>query len=71
MESHGAPGGVNAEGTKSLGMIGRDMEKQIIAQTPIGRIGQPQNIAKITVFLASKNSGWMTGERLQGSGGLR
>lgn len=48
-----------------------NLEKQIVAQTPLGRIGQPQDIANIAVFLASDDSGWMTGERLQGSGGLR
>lgn len=66
-----APGGVNTEGAVTLGMIGSDMEKSIVAQTPLGRIGQPQDIAKIALFLASDDSGWMTGERLQGSGGLR
>lgn len=66
-----APGGVNTEGAQALGMIGSDMEKQIIAQTPMGRIGQPEDIAKIALFLASDDSGWMTGERLQGAGGLR
>lgn len=66
-----APGGVNTEGARTLGMIGSDMEKQIVAQTPLGRIGQPQDIAKIALFLASDDSGWMTGERVQGSGGLR
>lgn len=66
-----APGGVNTEGAQTLGMIGSEMETQIIAQTPLGRIGQPQDIAKIALFLASDDSGWMTGERLQGSGGLR
>ncbi|MBO9666132.1 MAG: glucose 1-dehydrogenase [Bdellovibrio sp.] len=66
-----APGGVETEGSITLGMIGSDMEKQIVAQTPLGRIGQPQDIAKIALFLASDDSGWVTGERIQGSGGLR
>ncbi len=66
-----APGGVETEGSKTLGMIGSDMEKQIVAQTPLGRIGQPQDIAKVALFLASDDSGWLTGERLQASGGLR
>ncbi|KYG66476.1 oxidoreductase [Bdellovibrio bacteriovorus] len=66
-----APGGVDTEGAKTLGMIGSDMEKQIVAQTPLGRIGQPQDIAKIATFLASDDSAWVTGERIQGSGGLR
>ncbi|WP_413292348.1 SDR family NAD(P)-dependent oxidoreductase [Bdellovibrio sp. HCB185ZH] len=66
-----APGGVETEGSKTLGMIGSDMEKNIVAQTPLGRIGQPQDIAKIALFLASDDSGWITGERIQGAGGLR
>ena len=66
-----APGGVNTEGAKTMGMIGSDMEKQIVSQTPLGRIGQPQDIAKIAVFLASEDAAWVTGERIQGSGGLR
>lgn len=66
-----APGGVHTEGSVTLGMIGSDMEKNIVAQTPLGRIGQPQDIAKIAVFLASDDSGWITGERIHGSGGLR
>jgi 3-oxoacyl-[acyl-carrier protein] reductase len=66
-----APGGVDTEGSQALGMIGGDMEKQIVAQTPLGRIGQPEDIAKIAVFLASDDAGWITGERIHGSGGLR
>lgn len=66
-----APGGVNTEGAVTLGMIGSDMEKHIVSQTPLGRIGQPQDIANIALFLASDDSAWITGERLQGSGGLR
>ena len=66
-----APGGVETEGSITLGMIGSDMEKNIVAQTPLGRIGQPQDIAKIALFLGSDDSAWVTGERIQGSGGLR
>jgi 3-oxoacyl-[acyl-carrier protein] reductase len=66
-----APGGVNTEGAQTLGMIGSDMEKHIVAQTPLGRIGQPEDIAKIAVFLGSDDAGWVTGERILGSGGLR
>lgn len=66
-----APGGVDTEGARTLGMIGSDMEKQIVAQTPLGRIGQPQDIAKIALFLASDDSGWLTGERILAAGGLR
>ncbi|WP_413559003.1 SDR family NAD(P)-dependent oxidoreductase [Bdellovibrio sp. HCB209] len=66
-----APGGVETEGSITLGMIGSDMEKNIVAQTPLGRIGQPQDIAKIALFLGSDDSAWVTGERIQGAGGLR
>ena len=66
-----APGGIETEGSIKLGMIGSDLEKQIVAQTPLGRIGQPQDIAKIALFLASDDSGWVTGERIHGSGGYR
>ena len=52
-------------------MIGSDMQKNLETQTPLGRIGQPEDIAPIAVFLASGDSGWMTGETLLASGGLR
>ena len=66
-----APGGVETEGTHSVGMIGSDFEKQIVADTPLGRIGQPDDIARVAVFLASDNARWLTGERITASGGLR
>jgi 3-oxoacyl-[acyl-carrier protein] reductase len=66
-----APGGVETEGLHALGVIGSDFEKQMVADTPLGRLGQPDDIAKVAVFLASDDSGWLTGERLQASGGLR
>ncbi|WP_395683140.1 SDR family NAD(P)-dependent oxidoreductase [Dokdonella sp.] len=65
------PGGVETEGTHAAGIIGSDFEKQIVAQTPLGRLGQPADIASIAVFLASADSGWMTGESLLVSGGMR
>ena len=65
------PGGVETEGTHTAGVIGSDMEKQLIAQTPLGRIGQPGDIGTIAVFLASADSGWLTGELLLASGGMR
>ncbi|WP_395017362.1 SDR family NAD(P)-dependent oxidoreductase [Dongia sp.] len=64
-----APGGVETEGSRALGMIGGDVEKQLVAATPLGRIGQPDDIGKIAVFLASDRSGWVTGERLVAAGG--
>jgi 3-oxoacyl-[acyl-carrier protein] reductase len=65
-----APGGVETEGTHTMGLIGSDMEQQFIAQTPLGRMGQPEDIARVAVFLASPDSGWLTGERIAASGGL-
>ena len=65
------PGMVETEGAHTAGVIGSDFQKQIEAQTPLGRIGQPGDIAPIAVFLASADSGWLTGETLLASGGLR
>jgi 3-oxoacyl-[acyl-carrier protein] reductase len=66
-----SPGVVETEGTHSSGVVGSDFETAAVAQTPLGRIGQPRDIAAIAVFLASEDSGWLTGERLIASGGLR
>jgi 3-oxoacyl-[acyl-carrier protein] reductase len=65
------PGVVETEGTHSGGVIGSDFEKAAIARTPLGRIGQPGDIASIAVFLASEDSAWLTGEQLLATGGLR
>ena len=65
-----APGGVETEGTHSAGVVGSDFEKQMVAQTPLGRFGQPDDIAQVAVFLASDDSGWLTGERITASGGF-
>ena len=66
-----APGGVETEGTHSAGIIGSDFEKAMIAGTPLGRLGQPDDIARVAVFLASDESGWLTGERISAAGGFR
>jgi 3-oxoacyl-[acyl-carrier protein] reductase len=66
-----APGGVETEGTHEIGMVGSDFEKQIVASTPLGRLGQPDDIAQVAVFLASDASKWLTGERIAASGGYR
>jgi 3-oxoacyl-[acyl-carrier protein] reductase len=66
-----SPGGVDTEGAQSAGIIGSDFEKQIVARTPLGRIGQPDDIARVAVFLASAESQWMTGEILVAAGGLQ
>ena len=65
------PGMVETEGVHTNGFIGSDFQKQLEAQTPLGRIAQPEDIAPIAVFLASADSGWLTGETLLASGGLR
>jgi len=65
------PGMVETEGTHTAGVIGSDFQKGFEAQTPLGRIAQPEDIAPIAVFLASQASGWLTGETLLASGGLR
>ena len=67
------PGLVETEGAKTAGVTGPDseMEKWIIPITPLGRIGQPGDIAAIAVFLASDDSGWLTGEHLLATGGVR
>ncbi len=62
---------VETEGTHTAGFIGSDFEKQLAAQAPLGRIGQPGDIASIATFLASNDSAWLTGETVVASGGLR
>jgi 3-oxoacyl-[acyl-carrier protein] reductase len=65
------PGMVESEGLHAAGIAESDFRKQTEAQTPLGRIGQPQDIAPAAVFLASQESAWITGETLYISGGLR
>ena len=65
------PGMVETEGVRSAGITESDFRKQVEAQTPLGRIGQPQDVAPAAVFLASSDSAWITGETLYVSGGLR
>ncbi len=65
------PGMVETEGTHTAGFIGSDFQKNIEAEAPLGRIGQADDIAPIAVFLASGDSGWLTGELLIASGGMR
>ena len=63
------PGMVETEGVRTAGFLGTDLHKQVIAQTPLGRVAQPQDIASVAVFLASADSGWISGETLLVSGG--
>lgn len=65
-----APGVTDTEGNHTAGIIGGDLEKQMVANTPLGRTGQPEDIAKVAVFLASDDAGWVTGERITVAGGL-
>ncbi len=65
------PGIVETEGSRSAGFIGSPQEALFVSQTPLGRTGQPDDIADIAVFLASDASRWLTGEKLIASGGLR
>jgi 3-oxoacyl-[acyl-carrier protein] reductase len=65
------PGMVETEGTHAAGITDSDFRKQTEARTPLGRIGQPQDVASAAVFLASPDGGWITDETFYISGGLR
>ena len=65
------PGLVQTEGVESAGFHEGDMRKMVESQTPLGRIGQPADIAPAAVFFASDDSSWITGETLVISGGMR
>jgi 3-oxoacyl-[acyl-carrier protein] reductase len=65
------PGLVETEGTHTAGITESDFRKQIESQTPLGRIGQPQDIASAVLFLASSDASWITGESFYVGGGLR
>jgi 3-oxoacyl-[acyl-carrier protein] reductase len=65
------PGLIETEGVHAAGVIGSDLQKHAEAATPLGRIGQPQDIGTVATFLASADSGWITGEILNVAGGFR
>lgn len=65
------PGLIETEGTTTGGIMGSDFEKESAKTTPLGRIGQVGDVAKVAVFLASDDSGWLTGERIYAGGGAR
>ena len=65
------PGMIETEGVHTAGFLGTDFHKKLLETTPLGRIGQPDDIAKAALFLASDDSGWVTGETLIVSGGNR
>jgi len=66
-----SPGGVNTEGAQDVGMIGSDMEKYLVSTTPLGRIGMPDDIGRVAVFLASDDAQWVSGESIRVAGGWR
>jgi 3-oxoacyl-[acyl-carrier protein] reductase len=65
------PGMVESEGAHAAGVIGSPMQANVEQTAPLGRIGQPEDVAKVAVFLASDEAGWLTGERISASGGHR
>jgi 3-oxoacyl-[acyl-carrier protein] reductase len=65
------PSLTETQGTHSAGMLATDFEAGIVAQTPLGRLGQPQDIADVVAFVASDDARWLTGERIIAGGGLR
>ncbi len=65
------PGMIETEGLHAAGAAEGDLRKNVEATTPLGRIGQPQDIATVATFLASADSGWITGETFLVSGGFR
>jgi len=65
------PGMVETEGLRAAGVIGTDFHKKAVADTPLGRIGQPDDIATIATFLASDESTWLSGQTIHASGGAR
>jgi 3-oxoacyl-[acyl-carrier protein] reductase len=64
------PGVVETEGSHAAGFIGSDAETNLVAKTPLGRTGQPEDISKVVVFLASDDAAWITGEKISVSGGI-
>jgi len=65
------PGMVETEGAHALGIPESDFRKQVEAQTPLGRIGQPDDIGPAAVYFASSDSAWVTGQTLHVAGGFR
>lgn len=66
-----SPGMVQTEGWYAAGFAESDMRKQVEAQTPLGRLGKPEDIAPAAVFFASPDSAWISGETLLIAGGYR
>jgi 3-oxoacyl-[acyl-carrier protein] reductase len=64
-----SPGFTETEGSRAVGIFGTEFERQMIANTPLGRVGQPDDIAPVAVFLASDEAHWITGESIRVAGG--
>jgi 3-oxoacyl-[acyl-carrier protein] reductase len=65
------PGMIITEGVQAAGLVGGDFEKEAVQRTPLGRVGQPQDIASIAAFLASDESAWVNGQAIHAAGGFR
>ena len=61
---------IETEGTQSRGIIGSEKHQTAVKLTPLGRIGQPDDIGRIAVFLASDDSYWLTGQIITAAGGM-
>jgi 3-oxoacyl-[acyl-carrier protein] reductase len=66
-----APGGTDTEGARAAGFVGTDAEAAMVAQIPLGRMGRPEDIGPVAVFLASEDARWITGDIIFASGGHR
>jgi len=66
-----SPGLTETEGARGLGVVGSEFARQTVANTPLARTGQPDDIAPVAVFLASDDAHWVTGESLRVAGGLK
>lgn len=66
-----SPSLTETEGTHSAGMLASEFEAGIVTQTPLGRLGQPQDIADVVAFVASDDARWVTGDKISAGGGLR
>jgi 3-oxoacyl-[acyl-carrier protein] reductase len=65
------PGMVVTEGVQTAGLVGSDFEREAVQRTPLGRVGQPQDIASIAAFLAGDESTWVNGQTIHAAGGFR
>ena len=65
------PGLIETEGVQSAGILGSDLHREAVARTPLGRIGQPGDVATIAAFLASDDGAWVNGQLIHAAGGFR